>query len=68
MERANAVLRDATVQLQEVLMHRLRCEARVEAMENRLAEVHEGRERHRQGRGENAYIYLRILPFDFFAV
>ncbi|CAM9946768.1 unnamed protein product, partial [Ectocarpus sp. 8 AP-2014] len=40
---ANAKLRDATDQLRDVLLHRLRSEARIEAMEKRLAVVKENR-------------------------
>lgn len=46
---ANAKLRDATEQLGDVLLHRLRSEARIEDMEKRLAVVKENRKRHAEG-------------------
>ena len=46
---ANAKLRDATEQLREVLMHRLRSEARIENMEKRLKLVTENRQKHAEG-------------------
>lgn len=47
--KANARLHDATDKLREVLTHRLRCEARIEALEKRLAVVIESREAFKQG-------------------
>lgn len=49
MERANATLRDTTEQLKEVLLHRMRCEARVADMQKRLEVVKKNREKHEQG-------------------
>ena len=46
---ANAKLRDATEQLREMLMHRLRSEARIEEMEKRLKLVTENRQRRAEG-------------------
>lgn len=46
---ANAKLRDATEQLGEVLMHKLRSEARIEAMDKRLAVVKQHRQKHQEG-------------------
>lgn len=46
---ANAKLRDATEQLREVLMHKLRSEARIEAMEKRFAAVKQNRQKHQEG-------------------
>lgn len=47
--KANGKLRDATEQLREVLIHRLRSEARIAAMEKRLAIVKENRQKHEEG-------------------
>lgn len=46
---ANAKLRDATEQLREVMMHKLRSEARIEAMDKRLAAVKKKRQKHQEG-------------------
>lgn len=46
---ANAKLRDATEQLRDVLLHRLRIEARVGDMEKRLEVVKENRQKHAGG-------------------
>ncbi|CAM9187342.1 unnamed protein product, partial [Hapterophycus canaliculatus] len=43
---ANAKLRDATEQLRDVILHRLRSEARIEEMEKRLAVVKNDRHKH----------------------
>eukprot|EP00752_Nemacystus_decipiens_P010357 g9227.t1 len=43
---ANAKLRDATEQLRDVLLHRLRSEARIAEMEKRLAVVKENRQKY----------------------
>lgn len=50
MATANAKLRDATDQLRDVLLHRLRSEARIEAMEKRLAVVKDNRHKYAEGR------------------
>lgn len=65
--KANGKLRDATEQLREVLMHRLRSEVRIEAMEKRLARVKENREKHKEGGwqlvrgGERAFVFALYL-------
>lgn len=56
---ANAKLRDATEQLRDVLLHRLRSEARIEDMENRLAVVKENRQKHSEGGGN---ILFCVVP------
>ena len=47
---ANAKLRDATEQLRDVLLHRLRSEARIADMEKRLAVVKANRQKHAEGK------------------
>lgn len=54
MATANAKLRDATEQLRDVLLHRLRSEARIAEMEKRLAVVKENRQKHAEGRRDGA--------------
>lgn len=49
MATANAKLRDATEQLRDVVMHRLRSEARIADMEKRLAAVKANRKKHAEG-------------------
>lgn len=49
MATANAKLRDATEQLRDVLLHRLRSEARIADMEKRLAVVKANRQNHAEG-------------------
>lgn len=51
---ANAKLRDATEQLRDVLLHRLRSEARIAEMEKRLAVVTANRQKHAEGRRRGA--------------
>lgn len=46
---ANAKLRDATEQLREVLLHRLRSEARITDMKKSLAVVKANRQKHTTG-------------------
>lgn len=46
----NAKLRDATEQLRDVVLHRLRSEARIAEMEKRLTVVKENRRKHAEGR------------------
>lgn len=50
MATANAKLRDATEQLRDVVLHRLRSEARIAEMEKRLTVVKENRRKHAEGR------------------
>ncbi len=59
MATANAKLRDATVQLRDVLLHRLRSEARIEDMEKRLAIVKENRHKHAEGGGATLFELYR---------
>lgn len=51
--KANSKLRDATEQLREVLMHKLRSDARIEQMEKQLAVVKENRQKHQEGDWRN---------------
>lgn len=60
MDRANAKLRDTMEQLKEVLMHRLRCEARIKDMETRLAVLKESREKHLKGMRYASARHLRV--------
>lgn len=50
MATANAKLRDATEQLRDVLLHRLRSEARIADREKRLVVVKANRQKHAEGR------------------
>ena len=50
MATVNAKLRDATEQLRDVVLHRLRSEARIAEMEKRLTVVKENRRKHAEGR------------------
>ena len=59
--KANARLRDATEQLTEVLTHRLRREARSEAMEKRFAVVSKRREAHKQG----GWVHIEVPGTSF---
>lgn len=61
MEKANTILRDATEQLREVLMHRLRCESRIDTMHKRLAMVKESREKNWKGGGINPPYFGLLL-------
>lgn len=57
MATANAKLRDATEQLRDVLLHRLRSEARIAEMEKRLAVVNANRQKYAEGRMQGANLF-----------
>lgn len=60
---ANAKLRDATVQLRDVLLHRLRSEARIGDMEKRLVVVKENRQKHAEGGMSPLDIHVITVAF-----